>query len=40
MIKQEIDFLIKETNDKELMKTLCISELDYFNLLTIKKEVR
>jgi len=37
MIKQEIDFLIKETKDKELMKTLCISELDYFNLCTLKK---
>ena len=37
MIKQEIDFLIKETKDKEQMKTLCISELDYLNLCTLKK---
>lgn len=37
MIKQEIYFLIKETKYKEQMKTLCISELDYFNLCTLKK---
>lgn len=37
MIKQEIDYLIKNTVDKDQMKTLCISELDYLNLCTIKK---
>jgi hypothetical protein len=37
MIKQEIDYLIKNTVNKEQMKTLCISELDYLNLCTIKK---
>jgi hypothetical protein len=37
MIKQEIDFLIKSTVDKDQMKTLCISELDYLNLCVIKK---
>lgn len=37
MIKQEIDYLIKNTVDKENLKTLCISELDYLNLCTIKK---
>jgi len=37
MIKQEIDFLIKSTADKDQMKTLCISELDYLNLCVIKK---
>lgn len=37
MIKQEIDFLIKSTQDKDQMKTLCISELDYLNLCVIKK---
>lgn len=37
MIKQEIDFLIKSTVDKDQMKTLCMSELDYLNLCVIKK---
>ena len=37
MIKQEIDYLIKNTVDKDQMKTLCISELDYLNLCKIKK---
>jgi hypothetical protein len=37
MIKQEIDYLIKHTQDKDQMKTICISELDYLNLCTIKK---
>lgn len=37
MIKQEIDFLIKSTENKEEMKTLCISELDYLNLCILKK---
>ena len=37
MIKQEIDYLIKNTVDKDQMKTLCISVLDYLNLCTIKK---
>lgn len=37
MIKQEIDYLIKNTVDKENLKTLCISKLDYLNLCTIKK---
>ena len=37
MIKQEIDYLIKNTVDKENLKTLCISELDYLNLCIIKK---
>ena len=37
MIKQEIDYLIKNTENKEQMKTLCISELDYLNLCVIKK---
>jgi hypothetical protein len=37
MIKEEIDFLIKSTVDKDQMKTLCISELDYLNLCVIKK---
>jgi len=37
MIKKEIDFLISNTKDKYQMKTLCLSELDYMQLLTIKK---
>lgn len=37
MIKQEIDFLIKSTVDKDQMKTLCMSKLDYLNLCVIKK---
>lgn len=37
MIKQEIDFLIKQTQFTEPNYTLCISELDYLNLCTIKK---
>ena len=37
MIKQEIDFLIKNTQLTEPNYTLCLSELDYLNLCTIKK---
>lgn len=37
MIKQEIDFLIKQTQLTEPSYTLCISELDYLNLCVIKK---
>ena len=37
MIKQEIDFLIKQTKLTEPNYTLCISELDYLNLCVIKK---
>ena len=37
MIKQEIDYLIKNTENKDQMKTLCISELDYLQLCVAKK---
>ena len=37
MIKQEIDFLIKNTQLTEPNYTLCLSELDYLNLCTFKK---
>lgn len=37
MIKQEIDYLIKNTVDKHNFKTLCLSELDYLNLCVMKK---
>lgn len=37
MIKQEIDFLIKQTKLTEPKYTLCLSELDYLNLCVIKK---
>ena len=37
MIKQEIDYLIKNTVDRDQMKTLCISEIDYLQLCVVKK---